>query len=53
MIAKLLSSAMIAGLLFSVTAPMAQAADAPKTKAACMKVKDMKWDATAKKCVHK
>ncbi|MGB0086988.1 MAG: hypothetical protein WBP94_16645 [Rhodomicrobiaceae bacterium] len=53
MIAKILSTAVLAGFMFSVAAPIAYAADAPKTKAACEKMKDMKWDATAKKCVKK
>ena len=49
---KILSTAIVAGLLFSITAP-AFAADAPKTKAECMKLTDMKWDATTKTCVKK
>jgi hypothetical protein len=52
MIAKILSAAVFAGFVFSVV-PAAHAADAPKTKADCEKMKDMKWDATAKKCVKK
>ena len=52
MFAKLLSSAIVAGLLFSVAAPVvAQAADAPKTKADCTKAKGMKWDDATSKCV--
>ncbi len=49
---KILSTAIIAGLLFAVTDP-AFAADAPKTKADCEKAKDMKWDDTKKVCVKK
>ena len=49
---KILSTAIIAGLLFAVTAP-AFAADAPKTKADCEKTKDMKWDDAKKVCVKK
>ena len=48
---KVLSTAMIAGL-FAVTAP-AFAADAPKTKAECEKLTDMKWDSKTKTCVKK
>jgi hypothetical protein len=40
------------GLGVAFVAP-AFAADAPKTKAACAKMKDMKWDATTKMCVKK
>ena len=40
---KILGAAIVAGLLFAVTAP-AFAADAPKTKAECQKLTDMKWD---------
>jgi hypothetical protein len=49
---KILSTAIIAGLLFAVTGP-AFAADAPKTKADCEKTKDMKWDDAKKACVKK
>ena len=49
---KILSTAIVAGLLFGITAP-AFAADAPKTKAECAKMTDMKWDATTKTCVKK
>ncbi len=49
---KILSTAIIAGLLFAVAAP-AFAADAPKTKADCEKTKDMKWDDAKKVCVKK
>ena len=49
---KILSTAIVAGILFSITAP-AFAADAPKTKAECKKLTDMKWDATTKTCVKK
>jgi hypothetical protein len=52
MSAKILSTAIIAGLLFSITAS-AFAADAPKTKADCEKTKDMKWDDAKKVCVKK
>ena len=49
---KILGTAIVAGLLFVVTAP-AFAADAPKTKAECQKLTDMKWDAKTKTCVKK
>jgi len=49
---KILSIAVVVGLLFAVTAP-AFAADAPKTKAECEKLTDMKWDAKTKTCVKK
>jgi ABC-type Fe2+-enterobactin transport system substrate-binding protein len=49
---RILSTAIVAGLLFAVTAPLF-AADAPKTKAECEKMKDMKWDDAAKACVKK
>ena len=50
--AKILSTAIIAGLLLAVSAP-AFAADAPKAKADCEKTKDMKWDDAKKACVKK
>jgi ABC-type Fe2+-enterobactin transport system substrate-binding protein len=54
MISKIVRGAVLSGVLFAVTAPMvAYAADAPKTKAACKKAKDMKWDKTTKACVKK
>jgi hypothetical protein len=49
---KLLCSLIAVGLLFVVAAP-AFAADAPKTKAECEKLTDMKWDSKAKTCVKK
>jgi ABC-type Fe2+-enterobactin transport system substrate-binding protein len=52
MSARILSTAIIAGLLLAVSAP-AFAADAPKTKADCEKAKDMKWDDATKACVKK
>ena len=52
MSAKILSTAIIAGLLFAVSAP-AFAADAPKTKADCEKMTNMKWDDAKKVCVKK
>ena len=49
---RFLNTAIVAGLLFALTAP-AFAADAPKTKAECEKMKDMKWDDATKACVKK
>ena len=49
---KILSAAVIAGLICAVSAP-AFAADAPKTKAECAKMTDMKWDSKTKTCVKK
>jgi ABC-type Fe2+-enterobactin transport system substrate-binding protein len=54
MISKVLNGAMVAGFLLAVSAPVvAYAADAPMTKAACKKAKDMKWDKTTKSCMKK
>jgi len=55
MISKLLSGAMVAGLLLAVSAPVVAYADdaAPKTKADCKKAKDMKWDKSTNTCVKK
>jgi ABC-type Fe2+-enterobactin transport system substrate-binding protein len=51
MISKILSGAVIAGLLMAVSAPVVAYADdaAPKTKADCKKAKG-KWDKAAKSC---
>ena len=49
---KILNTAIVAGFLFGITAP-AFAADAPKTKAECAKMTDMKWDSATKACVKK
>jgi hypothetical protein len=49
---KVLSSAILAIFLVAATAP-AFAADAPKTKTECEKLKDMKWDDAKKACVKK
>jgi hypothetical protein len=49
---KILSTAVVAGLLFTLAAP-AIAADAPKTKTECDKLTDMKWDSKTKTCVKK
>ena len=49
---KIMSTAIIVGFLFAVSAP-AFAADAPKTKADCEKTTTMKWDAKANACVKK
>ena len=52
MSAKILSTAIIAAVLFGVTAP-AFAADPPKTKADCEKMTNMKWDDAKKACMKK
>jgi hypothetical protein len=52
MIAKLLSGAVVAGLLLAVSAPVSFAADEPKDKAACEKA-GMTWDEATKTCVKK
>ena len=55
MISKILSGAVIAGLLMAVSAPVVAYADdaAPKTKADCKKAAGMKWDKATKTCVKK
>jgi hypothetical protein len=54
MLTKLMGSVVAASILFSVAAPIAAyAADAPKTKSECAKIKTMKWDAVHKTCVKK
>lgn len=52
MVSKLMASVVAAGILFSATAPVTFAADAPKTKADCDKAKG-KWDEATKKCKTK
>jgi hypothetical protein len=53
MITKILSGAVLAGLLMAASAPIVYAADAPTTKSDCAKHKDMKWDDATSKCVKK
>ena len=48
---KMLNVAIAVGLVFSVAG--AAYAATPTTKAACEKVKTMKWDDATKKCVKK
>jgi hypothetical protein len=50
---KILSTAILAGLLFGLAAPIVEAKDAPKTKADCEKMTNMKWDDASSKCVKK
>jgi hypothetical protein len=50
---KFLSTAILAGLLFGLAAPIVEAKSAPKTKAECEKITTMKWDDSASKCVKK
>jgi len=49
---RILSTAIVAAIAIASTVP-AFAADAPKTKAECEKMKDMKWDDAMKACVKK
>jgi ABC-type Fe2+-enterobactin transport system substrate-binding protein len=54
MISKIVRGAVLTGVLVAFSAPIvANAADAPKTKAECKKAHDMKWDKTTKTCVKK
>jgi len=50
---KLLSTAILAGVLFGLAAPVVEAKSAPKTKEACEKITNMKWDDATSKCVKK
>jgi hypothetical protein len=54
MISKVLSGAVVAGLLMAVSAPIVAYADdaAPKTKAECKKAKGT-WDKATKTCAMK
>ena len=52
MLSRFVLGLVIAGILSATSAPMTFAADAPKTKAECKKMKNMKWDSKAKKCVE-
>jgi hypothetical protein len=55
MSAKILSTAIVAGVVLAFTAPAfaEDAPAAPTTKADCEKMKDMKWDDATKACVKK
>jgi hypothetical protein len=53
MYVKIVSSAVLAGLLLAAAPIVSYAADAPKTKADCEKAKNMKWDDATSKCVKK
>ncbi len=50
---KIMSAAILAGLLFGLAAPLAEAKSAPKTKAECEKMTNMKWDDGTSKCIKK
>jgi hypothetical protein len=50
---KIISTAMVAGFLFAISAPAFAADNPPKTKAECAKLSDMKWDSKTKTCVKK
>ena len=51
MLPRILSGAVLAGLLLSVSAPASFAADARLTKEQCAKHKKMHWDDATSKCV--
>ncbi|HKJ62703.1 MAG TPA: hypothetical protein VKA94_12050 [Hyphomicrobiales bacterium] len=57
MITKLLGTAIAASMLVAAAAPIAAyaaaTAAAPKTKAECIKHKDMKWDTAKHVCLKK
>lgn len=53
MLSRFVLGLVIAGILSAATAPMTFAEDAPKTKAECKKIKNMKWDSKTKACVKK
>jgi hypothetical protein len=53
MFKKIMSTAILAGLIFGLAAPIVEAKSAPKTKAECEKLANMKWDDAASKCVKK
>lgn len=50
---KIVTAAVLAGVLFGLAAPLAQAKSTPKTKAECEKITNMKWDDATSKCVKK
>ena len=50
---KIMSTAILAGLIFGLAAPIVEAKSTPKTKAECEKLANMKWDDAASKCVKK
>jgi hypothetical protein len=50
---KIVSTAILAGVLFGLAAPVVEAKSAPKTKAECEKITNMKWDDATSKCVKK
>jgi hypothetical protein len=53
MISRILSGAIVAGILLAASAPIgAYAADTPKDKASCEKA-NMKWDSKTNTCVKK
>ena len=53
MFSKFLSGVVITGVLLGAVAPVAFAADTPKTKEECAKQKNMTWDDASGKCVKK
>ncbi len=50
---KIVSTAVLAAVLFGVAAPIAEAKSTPKTKADCEKITSMKWDDAKSKCVKR
>lgn len=50
---KIVSTAVLATVLFGLGAPIVEAKSAPKTKTACEKISNMKWDDASSKCVKK
>ena len=53
MFTKLVASTIAASVILAAAPMSAQAADAPKTKTECLKVKNMKWDTATKTCIKK
>jgi hypothetical protein len=53
MLSRFVLGLVIAGILSAATTSTTFAEDAPKTKAECKKIKNMKWDSKTKACVKK
>lgn len=55
MSSKIVSAAVVASVLAVMSAPVVANAEdaAPKTKAECLKTKDMHWDKKTNACVKK
>jgi hypothetical protein len=52
MLAKIIVSAFITGVLFTASIPLSIAGE-PKTKAQCESVRDMKWNEITQTCIKK